>query len=164
MKIKLSANTWFLLGCIGIVAAFVLLPVLFGSKENYEVKNTMPVLPVENEVLMRGNEITREDLTEIIGRSNKKMTNQTTKKSFSSDSNRQQPKTQPISSTIGLNQSEQVSNPRINEKINQTKNNNKVIGYTNSGKPIVESDNAITIEHWSEMKRDGSQFQSKWKD
>ena len=116
----------------------------------------MPVLPVENEVLMRGNEITREDLTEIIGRSNKKMTNQTTEKSFGSDSNRQQPKTQPISSTIGLNQSEQVSNPRINEKINQTKNNNKVIGYTNSGKPIVESDNAITIEHWSEMKRDGN--------
>ena len=172
MKIKLSTNTWFLLGCIGIVAAFVLLPVLFGSKENYEVKNTMPVLPVENEVLMRGNEITREDVTEIIGRSNKKMTNQITEKSFGSDSNSQQPKTQSISSTIGLSQSEQsigtsstltaVDDPSIGgtqkKVLGKTKDGKVIVGYTKDGTPIVELEakKVTQPDHWSEIKRDGN--------
>ena len=62
MKIKLSANTWFLLSCVGILCGFVGFAMIVGSKESFEVKNTMPVLPIENEVLMRGDEITKEDV------------------------------------------------------------------------------------------------------
>ena len=81
-KVKISANTWFLLSCVGILCGFVLFAMIFGSSETYEVKNTMPVLPIENEVLMRGDEITKEDIGDIVGK-----TKQLTRESFKHQEN-----------------------------------------------------------------------------
>lgn len=156
MTIKLSVNTWFLLGCIGIVAGFVLLPVLFGSKEDYEVKNTLPILPIQNESLMKGNEITRSDVEKIIGQSNKKMSHQTN--------------TQSITSTVGLTQSDSVSNPRINHTksthpiLGYTSAGGPIVGYNSSGEPITLSDETpIASDHWSEMKRNGDTISQQMK-
>jgi len=133
-----------MLSCVGIIGGFILLPILFGDKENYEVKNTMPVLPIENEVLMRGDEITREDVTEIIGHSNKKMKRTNTKASTLS-----------TPSTMGLTSLEQKEAPSEKSTIiAYTKDGKAIVGYTEAGDPIIE--NIIKQpEHWSEIKRNG---------
>lgn len=145
---KISANAWFLLSCVGILCGFVLFAMIFGSNKTYEVKNTMPVLPIENEVLMRGDEITKEDIVNIVGKT-KKLTRESFKDSHHSSE-------QLTSTTLTA-----VDDPTIGGSqrkiLGTTKDGKAIVGYTKDGTPIIDFEiNAIKkSEHWSDIKRNG---------
>ena len=146
---KISANAWFLLSCVGILCGFVLFAMIFGSKESFEVKNTMPVLPIENEILMRGDEITKEDIGNIVGKT-KKLTREsfTHQENYHSSGQSNTTLTAVDDPTIGGSQ----------RKIyGTTKDGKAIVGYTKDGTPIIDFEiNAIKkSEHWSDIKRNG---------
>lgn len=134
---KISANAWFLLSCVGILCGFVIFAMIFGSNESFEVKNTMPVLPIENEILMRGDEITKEDIVNIVGKT-KKLTRESFKDSHHSSE-------QSTSTTFtGVDDS-------------TTKDGKAIVDYTKDGTPIVELEKKKISQphHWSDIKRNG---------
>jgi len=145
---KISANAWFLLSCVGILCGFVLFAMIFGSKESFEVKNTMPVLPIENEVLMRGDEITKEDIVNIVGK-----TKQLTRESFKDSHHSSE---QSTSTTLTA-----VDDPTIGgtqrKILGTTKDGKAIVGYTKDGTPIVELERKKISQpdHWSDIKRNG---------
>ena len=150
MKIKLSANTWFLLSCVGILCGFVGFAMIFGSNETYEVKNTMPILPIENEVLMRGDEITKEDIGNIVGKSKQR--------SFFKNQDNQQGSQQPNSTPTTLTSVDDPTIGGAQKKIlGTTKDGKAIVGYTEDGTPIVELEGKKINqpEHWSDIKRNG---------
>ncbi len=151
MKIRLSANAWFLLSSLGILCGFVGFAMLFGTSENYEVKNTMPVLPIENQVLMRGDAITTEDIGNIVGK-----TRQLTRESLTHQSNGS-PLQQPTTTTLSA-----VNDPTIGgtqkKVLGTTKDGKAIVGYTKDGTPIVELElkKISQPHHWSDIQRNGA--------
>ncbi len=147
---KISANAWFLLSCVGILCGFVLFAMIFGSSETYEVKNTMPVLPIENEVLMRGDEITKEDIGDIVGK-----TRQLTRESFKHQKNSHA--SEQSSTTLTA-----VDDPTIGgtqrKILGTTKDGKAIVGYTKDGTPIVELElkKISQPHHWSDIQRNGA--------
>ena len=107
----------------------------------------MPVLPIENEVLMRGDEITKEDIGDIVGK-----TKQLTRESFKHQENSSEQSNTTLSA---------VDDPTIGgtqrKILGTTKDGKAIVGYTKDGTPIVELEvkKISQPDHWSDIKRNG---------
>jgi hypothetical protein len=149
----MGANTWFLFGCLGIIGGFILFAIIFGEKQNYEVKNTLPILPVDNINLMDGDQITTDDVESILAHSKNKIKRKSVLDSRKTNQ-----------SVLGLKESShQNSDKKI---LGYTESGEVIIGYTKDGKPILElSDPSLKKikSHWSSIKRNNESIEKQMK-